>query len=171
MTGRPAELKRRFRFISPPAWVHLLLLSLGTELCLFGAIAYVILVNFLGPNASGYLPLTRASGTRLTAYLWITISLVPLSIALIAAGLVVGNTLEPMRSEVGLYILLAGLVLAVASVIAVIVRPYLGPGARVYNPKPGESDKVVELKRVHRDFVAAVRQMNEAPVSQLLGPT
>ncbi len=137
------------------------MLSFGTDFILFGIAAYLIAWFGLAPKASGHLPLTHASAVRLAAALWITVALASVGVALMGVGLVVGNTLEPVRSRIGLWILIVGAVTMVTALAAVFVRPLLGPGARVYKPKPGESDRVIELKRLHPAFVKALTDMNE----------
>jgi hypothetical protein len=165
MTGRSAETWRKLRFYTPPAWFHLLVLSFGTLLCTIGIALYLIAWFVWAPKASGYLPLTRGSALRLNAAFWISIALWPLAVVMIAIGLVVGNTLEPVRSQIGWWILIAGGVTIVPAVASLFVRPLFGPGARVHKAELGQSDRLVELKRLHPVFVEAVRQMKEVSTS------
>jgi hypothetical protein len=168
MTGRPAETWRKFRFYTPPAWFHWLVLSFGTCLCTIGIALYLIAWFVWAPKASGYLPLTRGSALRLNAALWISIGLWPLAVVLMAVGLAVGNTLEPVRSQIGLWILIAGGVTLVSAVAALFVRPLFGPGARVHKTELIQSARLVELKRLHPVFVEAVKHMNEIRTSDVL---
>lgn len=149
--------------------MHLILLSWGTEFCAFGIPVYLVGWFALSPKASGPLPLTRASAARLRFALVGSVMLLPLSVLTVAAGLVIGNTLEPVRSRIGVWIDIAGVALAILFVICLYVRPLLGPGAHVHNMRPGETDRRIELKRVHHAFANAVRDRSQAHLASTPG--
>lgn len=43
-----------------------------------------------------------------------------------------------------------------------VIRPLVGPRAKVMEQQPGQYDRLVELRRIHPAFVAAVNQMHQA---------
>jgi len=154
MSGKPAEAWRKFNFSTAPQWTYglLALIVLGG----IGIIAYAIVVNLVSRKASGYLPLTRASRNRLNVYLWTVVALLPLSFVFLLGGLVIASGSDSTSGAIGTAVVVIGALMFVAFVVGALLRRLFGPGATVNEPMPGQYDKIVELKRVHPAFVAAV---------------
>src|SRR5260370_27480445 len=59
-----------------------------------------------------------------------------------------------------------GVLCLVAGLIGrLVVMPLISPRAKVMEPPPGQTDRIVELRNVHPLFVAAVLQRQQASVS------
>ena len=169
MTGRPAEVWRKFNFRTPPGWVYslLLLILLGLiGLIIFGIVEYAV-----SEKASGHLPLSRAAQNRLRLVIWTIVGLLPLSIILLIAGAALGSGTDSSTSGLGTSLILLGVLGFVAFIAGALTRSLWGPRARVYPPaQPGYADKLVELRNVHPAFVAAVQQQHSARAAQQLAP-
>jgi hypothetical protein len=154
MSGKPAETWRRFNFSTAPQWAYGLL-----ALIVFGGIgiiAYAIVVSLVSQKASGYLPLTKASSNRLNVYLWTIGALLPLSFVLMIGGLVIASGTDSTSGAIGAAVVVSGALMFAAFVVGALLRTLFRPGATVHEPAAGQYDKIVELKRVHPAFVAAV---------------
>lgn len=154
MTGRPAEVWRKFNFSTPPAWAYAFL-----ALIVFGGvgiIAYAVVVSAVSQKASGHLPLTRSAQNRLRTYLWTVVALLPLSFMVLIGGLVIASSEDATAHGIGIAVVLIGALMFVVFVAGALLRSWFGPGATVNAPSPGQNDKVVELRRVHPNFAAAV---------------
>jgi hypothetical protein len=154
MTGAPAEMWRKFTFTNTPGWAYL-----------FGAIGAAAFSS----RVSGYLPLTRQASKRITTMRWILVGLIPVAVAFwVAAGIIAPSSDAPnaTASGVALGLVLLGLAALLAALIgAVVVRHSWGPGAKVIQPR-GQYQSLVELRRVHPAFVAAVQQLQQARAAQ-----
>src|SRR5260370_7569179 len=73
MTGRTAEMGKKFKFATRPDWTYALLILV----CLggIGFIAFTIVVAVVSQRASGFLPLTRSSCRTVTLAFWIPLAL------------------------------------------------------------------------------------------------
>lgn len=162
MTGRPAETWRRFNFATPPTWAYALLILV----CLggIGIVLYAVVISLIAERAKGFLPLTRASSQRLTIYVWAVIALFLLSIALFVVGIIVSS--NDSSGAAGGLLIVGGTFMLLVTLIALAIRPRLGPMARVSPAQPGQTDKIVELRHVHPNFVAAVQQQHAARAAQ-----
>ena len=60
---------------------------------------------------------------------------------------------------------------AYALLALVVLRRWIGPGAKVMEPPIGYYDKPVELRRVHPIFVGAIHQMQATRMAQIARPT
>jgi hypothetical protein len=162
MTGRPAETWRRFRFATPPQWAYALLLLV----CLggLGFIAFAIVMAVVAQRASGYLPLTRSSSTTVSLALWVPVALLiaaPTSwVIAIIAGSSSSDTTAAVFLWLGIGCLLAGIF------GRLVVTPLLSPRARVMEVAPGQTDRIVELRNVHPNFIAAVQQQQHTRAAQ-----
>jgi hypothetical protein len=162
MTGRPAETWRRFRFATPPRWAYLLLVLV----CVggLGFIAFAIVMAVVAQRASGYLPLTRSSRTTVNLALWVPAALLiagPTSwVIAIIAGASSSDTTAAVFLWLGIGCLLAGIF------GRLVVTPLLSPRARVMEMAPGQTDRIVELRNVHPNFIAAVQQQQHARAAQ-----
>ena len=170
MTGRPAETWRKFRFATPPDWAYALLalVVLGG----IGIIAYAIVIASISRRASGYLPLTKRSRLLLNLYMWGTAALFPVFLVLLIAGIVLaGNTDDQALGFVAGTMIVTSVVLLVTFLVLVVLRRWIGPGAKVMEPPIGYYDKPVELRRVHPTFVGAIHQMQATRMAQIARPT
>ena len=167
MTGRPAELWRKFKFSTPPAWAYALLVLV----CLggIGIIVYAVVVNLVSQKASGHLPLTRAARNRLNVYIGAVIAMLVLSLVLFFAGLIVGSNSDSTSSTIAGFLIAFGVLLFVAFLVGALLRSLFGPRAKVFEPALGQVDKLVELRSVHPAFVAAVQQQHAARLAQSQG--
>lgn len=159
MTGRPAEVSRKFNFYSSHELV-VLVLSLA---------ALVGLRNlFKVRRATGYLPLTN-SARQLVMLVQSTIALFPLSIMLLVGGVLIGNAYaaDPDLSAISRTFIALGLIVLVAFFVTVVLRSRVGPTAKILGPLPGYHDWLIELRRVHPAFVTAVNQRHALRAAQL----
>jgi hypothetical protein len=168
MTGRPAELWRKFKFSTPPTWVYaLLILILAGGI---GILLYVLVVNLVSQKAEGFLPLTRAGRNRLWLYIGVVVALLPISFIVFFVGLAFGSGTDATSSTISVVLVLAGLLLFILFIAGALMRSLFGPRAKVSEPIPGQTDRVVELRNVHPNFVAAVQQQHAARAAQTAGP-
>jgi len=165
MSGAPAETWREFRFNTSPPWtvVFVLLICVGIGLFLSLPLAYLV-----GRHANGRLPLTHDSNRTLEAPKWIgggaTAAAALLGIVAAIAFSVQG---EPPNLTAGIVAILAfylALPLLALGVVLLEVGFQLGalygPVAKVMKQEPGQTDRIVELRRVHPLFVSAVLEMH-----------
>ncbi|HZQ49603.1 MAG TPA: hypothetical protein VFB69_04770 [Candidatus Dormibacteraeota bacterium] len=165
MTGRPAEVWRKFNFRAPPTWVYFLLFLI--VIGLIGLIIFGVVENAVSEKASGHLPLTRAAQNRIRLFLWTVVALLPASIVLLIAGAALGAGTDSSTSGVGALCILLGALAFVAFIVGALTRSlFTGPRAKVYPPQPGYTDKIVELYKLHPAFVAAVQQQHAARAAQ-----
>jgi hypothetical protein len=159
MTGRPADTWRKFRFMTPSVWTILLLLPL-------------VVLDLGGPRpkarqVSGHLPLAKSAVQRAVLEESV-VAFLPLGIIVGVTGIVIGRTNPdaPDLSAIARTLITLGLVLLVMFVVGAVLRELVGLGAKVLAPPAGSEDQIVELRRVHPTFVAAVNQMHHARTSQ-----
>lgn len=169
MTGRPAEMWRKFTFRTPPTWVYSLLLLVFAGL--IGIVIYAVVVNLVSETASGHLPLTRAARTRLLTVMWTIVALLPATFVLFIAGAALSAGTDAGTSAVGTVMILLGVLAFLAFLVGALTRGRWGPRGKVSSPQPGYLDKVLELSNVHPSFVQAVQQMHAARLAQYRGST
>ena len=163
MTGRPAEMWRKFKFATPPDWAYALLILI----CLggLGFIAFAIVMTLVAQRASGYLPLTWSASRTVSLAVWIPIVLLiaaPVTWAIaLFAGSSNANTIGIVLLWLGILFLLAGLV------GRLLVTRLVCPRAKVMEAAPGQTDRIVELRNVHPLFVAAVFERQHRRAAQL----
>jgi hypothetical protein len=172
MTGQPAQTWRKFRFATAPWWAlgFLLLICVG-----IGFIVSIPLAYLVSRRASGSLPLTHRSKRQLDLPLKAALAILALSV-LVWIFTVIAFTrpydpANPTPQLVGLALFNLGLVAFVSGAVLLqlglqLGRIPFGPGAIVMRQLPGQSDRQVELIRVHPAFVAAVQLMQSAPPPQ-----
>ncbi len=153
MTGAPAEMWRKFTFTNTPAWAFM-----------FGAIGAAAFSS----RVSGYLPLTRQASQRITRVRWLFAGLIPLAIVLfVVGGIVSPADGDPTRGTIAGLLFLLGFTAILVGIIGILIgRNYFGPGARIIERR-GQPEPLVELRRVHPAFVAAVQQQQQARAAQL----
>jgi hypothetical protein len=175
MSGAPAETWGKFRFSTPPAWaVVFVFLICAAGIGFFVTIPLTYLVS---RHATGTLPLTRASVRKLGLPLRIGIpaTVVGAILLLIAFTTVTPNpivgVLHVFAVNLGALALVAGVVLV--EIGLQLGQSLIGPRARIMRRDPGQTETLVELRRVHPTFVAAVTEMQQtrgaAPASQQPG--
>ena len=154
MTGAPAETWRKFTFTSTPGWAYL-----------FGALGAAAFSS----RATGHLPLTREAAKRIALVRWVFVGLIPIAILFwIAAGIAApSDQSDTTRGAVSGFLILFGIAaIFVAFVGVLLARSYFGPSARIIERR-GQYQPLVELRRVHPAFVAAVQQLQHARAAQL----
>jgi len=173
MTGQPAETRRRFRFIRPPAWssVFLLLMCVG-----IGFVVSGILIFLVAQKVSGVLPLTSRSDRRLSRMLQISIAVLAVVGVMWIMALVLSTTGNPLAQLMALLLVSFGLMAFLLGFTGLqvglqILRPVFGPTAMVLARQPGQTQTWLELRNVHPAFVAAVEQSRAGRVSQSAGPS
>jgi hypothetical protein len=129
------------------------------------------LIYLAGRRASGKLPLTQESLRKLGRPMRFGIPMIAVAVLLLVIAAITGFAHNPLLGVIGLFSLNFGALALVFGVLLVEVGLQLGrwpfgPGAVVMKPMPGQSDRAVELIRVHPAFVAAVLQMRAAPPPQ-----
>jgi hypothetical protein len=167
MTGRPAEVWRKFKFSTPPTWVYALLILV----CLggIGVIVYAVVVTVISQKASGFLPLTREGRRTVNLAVWTPVSLIIAWAVLWLLAAIIGlpSTDATAQSIAGVMFWVGAVLLLLGLIGRLLVMPLVILGAKVMEPQPGQVDKLVELRRVHPAFVAAVLQMHTARMAQL----
>jgi hypothetical protein len=172
MSGAPAETWGKFRFSTPPAWaVVFLLLICAAGLGFFVTLPLTYLVS---RHATGILPLTRASVRKLSLPLRVGIPVTVVGVVL----LLIAFTTVTRNPLVGVLLVFAvnlGALALVAGVVLVEIglqlgQSLIGPRAKIMRRDPSQTEALVELRRVHPKFVAAVTEMQQArgaaPASQ-----
>jgi hypothetical protein len=167
MTGRPAEVWRKFKFATPPDWAYALLILV----CLagMGIIVYGIIVALVAQRATGFLPLTRSSNRTLSLAFWVPIGL--LGAWLVAWTITIFGFFsgDPVASTITGVFFWMGLLFFGAGLIGrLILMPLVSPRAKVMPVAPGQTDRIVELRNVHPVFVAAVLERHRNRATQLV---
>lgn len=161
MTGAPAETWRKFRFSTAPTWAYAFLLLLCTGV---GLLIVFVLMYVVSRRASGHLPMTRASNRKVGLATWIPGGLVLGTVPLwIIAAIVGTSSNDETTGAIAAGLVIVSLLLLLAGMVGLLViRPLVGPRAKVMEQQPGQYDRLVELRRIHPAFVAAVNQMHQA---------
>lgn len=166
MTGKPAETWRKFSFATPPAWAYALLVLI----CLggIGIIVYAIVISTISQRASGHLPLTRSSKRTVNLVIWIPVALIVAWAVTwaIAAGIAVSTSDEGLTTVAGILFWLGLLAMIGGLVGRLVITKLVAPSARVMEPQPGYTDRIVELRKVHPNFVQAVHQQHASRLAQ-----
>lgn len=171
LTGGPAETWRKFRFATPPQWAYALLVLI----CLggIGIILYAVVISTIAQRASGHLPLRRSARRQVELAIWAPAALIVAWIVLWIVAIAVsptgndqsGNGLAAALFFFGLLLLIGGLV------GRLVIMRFLVVQAKVFEPQPGQLDKIVELRNVHPNFVRAVQQAQTARLAKSTGST
>ena len=166
MTGAPAEVWRKFRFATVPRWAYAFFALLCTGIGFVPV--FIIIMAIVSRRAGGYLPLTRGSQRRLRLVSLLSVGLLPLMFVFWIVGAVVSSNLHDNTwSTIAGVLFFLGLLSFLGFIVGVtVLRPLVGPGAKVMEQVPGQFDRLVELRRVHPAFAAAVTQVHEARAAQ-----
>jgi len=166
-SGRPAETALRYRFVSRSdgrlkenveAYGDLLEVITGGALAVPPGAIDAIMAN----RVSGLMPLTRAQ-RRLVLVIRRAEALGLSGGVMVLAGIILAFT--GLLPVVGVLLIAVGSLLFLAEVLWMFTgRPFFGPKGRVLEAPRG-GDHIVELRRVHPDFAAAVRRMRAAAVA------
>ena len=155
MTGAQAEMWRKFTFTNTPPWAFM-----------FGAIGAAAFAT----RITGHLPLTRQASQRMTRARWVFALLIPLGVAFWIGSAIVSpgpNSTDSTASAISGFLFLFGLLAFFMAVIGILLgRGWFGPTARITQPR-GQSEALIELRRVHPAFVTAVQQLQQARAAQL----
>lgn len=155
MTGRRADVWRRFKFVTVPAWVYLLLVLF--IFAGFGIIVHLVVRHALAQRARGYLPLSRLASRVVTIAVWFPIGIVALAAVVLVVG--VAAAANDSSSPIGGKLFLFSIVLLVGGLLVrQLFQSFLFPRAKVNAPMPGYGDRVLEMRHLHPNFVAAVRR-------------
>jgi len=157
MTGRPAQMWRPFRAGPPADWVVKGLMGIGGS-------------RLIRHRISGHLPLTKSSNDML-ALIETSYALFPLALLAWVGGfwLVRNYSADADLSALGGTLILIAVGCVFGFVCGVVVRSLVGPTAKVVDLIPGALHQVVELRRVHPSFVAAVSAQHARWVAQSPG--
>jgi len=160
MSGEPAEVWARVRFVTAPEWACALHLLAFTGI---GLIPVLIIAAASSRRARGWLPMTRASRRKVRTLTWTSTLSVVAGIALGVFGLaalVLAPDLNGPQADLGTRLFVAGLVTFVAGAAGLwLVRPRYGPQGYVMQRWAREGGYAVELRNVHPMFVLAVHQL------------
>ena len=108
--------------------------------------------------AVGRLPLTMAANRKLVLITW-----VPAGFMVSGAILAVVAARIGFDSVVATALLVQGLfTMVLAGIVLLVLRPFVGPQGRVLDRRQGEAEVLVELRRVHPAFVAAVTEFEQS---------
>lgn len=166
LTGRPAETWRKFRFATPPQWAYALLLLI----CLggIGLILYAVVLTSIAQRAGGHLPLTHGARRQVDLAVWVPPGLLIAWVVLWIVAIIVSPTgNDQSGSGLSAAFFFLGLLLLVGGLVGrLVVMRFLVPQARVFEPEPGQLDKIVELRNLHPNFVHAVQQLQAARLAQ-----
>jgi hypothetical protein len=163
MTGAPAETMYKVSFKSVPGWT-----GASHALGLAGLpLLAPVLEEATMRRARGYLPVTRRSRQRLLFVNWGVFSLIPLTMVVWLAAAILAGSGDDQSPLFGTLVV-TGLITAMAGLIGVVsVLPHVGPGGNVLARQPGQHESLVELRRVHPAFVAAVNQLHANRTAQV----
>ncbi|TMD30146.1 MAG: hypothetical protein E6I95_15985 [Chloroflexi bacterium] len=149
MTGRTAETWHTFVFAGPLDW--------------FAATLVIVGIRLLKPRVvRGQLPLTNASRQTITLVETIARSLPILAILLLACGIAIArSTSDADLSAIARTLIILGVVAALLCVPALLLS-WVVPHGTVLDSPPGGLGRLIELRRVHPSFVAAVKDVQVA---------
>jgi len=163
MTGRAAETWHRFRLVRNSGGAY----GLFYVLLILPPVALVALAlaPLFAEGASGRLPLSRASDRELRFVKLVCGGVYVLGpafwIAAILEWTVVGD------ESIGNSLLVTGVLLYVCGAIGWhFIRPLYGPTGKLLPSHREDGDDIVELKRLHPVFVAAVQEKWNARMLQ-----
>ncbi len=150
MTGSQAETWRKFTFSKAPPWAFW--------------VGGVILRAAMAEYTTGYLPLTKGSVKTLRTVTWTFAALIPLAFLFWVVGILVASVSNSSANGAMLeFLLLLGLGAFFAGVVGLLVgRSAIVPAAKIFNPRPGYPESLIELRNVHPAFVSAVQQLQRA---------
>lgn len=164
MTGLPAQTRRRFRFFRAPSWsfVFVFLMLVGIGFLISG-----LLIFLVAQKVSGYLPLTRASSTRMALVLRISIAIVLAALAMLIPAAAFAMTGEPLAQFASVLLVSFGLLVFLFGFTGLqvglqVLKPMYGPTALVLPARTDYPGTWIELRNVHPNFVAAVQQQQAA---------
>lgn len=162
MTGSRADTWGTFRFKTVPRWAEMSGAAGLAGLHLLGPLVEEATMR----RAKGRLPLSKSSKRMLRIVNVGLLSLIPAGFALVV-GAVAINSYDPANASIGGTLGMLGLLALLAGGFGVIaIPPRFGPGGVVLPAPRGFNDYVVELRRVHPAFVAAVQQHQQARAAQ-----
>jgi len=162
MTGAPAETWYKVSFKTVPGWASATNVLAFTQLHPLAPVVEEVSMR----RARGHLPMTRRSRQRLLLVNWSIFGLIPVTMVLWLAAAVIGSNSGAESPWVGVLVT-SGLITVVAGLIGlVVVLPLVGPAGSVFARQPGYQDNLVELRRVHPTFVAAVNQQHANRAAQ-----
>lgn len=169
LTGRPAETWRKFRFATPPQWAYALLLLV----CLggIGIILYAVVLASISQRATGHLPLTHGARRQVDLAIWVPPGLLIAWVVLWVVAIAVSpSSNDQSGSGLSAAFFFLGLLLLIGGLVGrLVVMRFLVPQAKVFEPQPGQLDKIVELRNLHPNFVHAVQQLQAARLAQSTG--
>ncbi len=156
MTGAPAETWYKVGFKTVPGWATATNLLGFTQLHPIAPVVEELSMR----RAKGSLPMTRRSRQKLLLVNWSIFALIPLTLVLWGAAAVIASNSGPESTWVGVLVV-SGLITVMAGLIGLVgVLPLIGPAGSVMAKGEGDHDSLVELRRVHPAFVAAVNQQH-----------
>lgn len=160
MSGKPADVWGRFRFVTSPRWAWALHLLAFTGV---GLIPVLVISAAVARRARGWLPLTRASRRKLRAVVGTSIALFAGGIAVAIWGLgaiLFAPALQGPHVDLGSHLVLIGFAgFVIGGVGLAVVKPRFGPQGHVFVRWERDLGHLVELRNVHPLFVMAVHQV------------
>lgn len=166
LTGRPAETWRKFRFATPPQWAYALLVLI----CLggIGLIIYAVVLSTIAQRATGHLPLTRGARRQVDLAIWVPAGLLIAWVVLWIVAVAVGAaSSDQSGSGLATALFFFGLLLLIGGLVGrLVIMRFLVIQAKVFEPQPGQFDKIVELRNVHPNFVREVQLAQSRRLAQ-----
>lgn len=165
MTGLPAETWRKFTFVTVPGWAYLMLVLVCTGV---GILPIYLVMRLVARTATGHLPLTNESSRTIRRANSAGALFLVLMFVLWAVGIAILSTSrfgDTTANTLAVVAFVGGFIAGLAGVVYwLLVKPRFGPGGKVMQAERFNSDRIVELQRVHPLFVSAVqeRQLNRS---------
>ena len=154
--------------MTPPTWAYsLLLLVCAGGL---GFIAYAIAIAAVAERARGYLPLTRSSSRTVALSFWLPTGLLLAWVAAwVLTVILAWTTTDPNVTTIAWVSFGLGFLFLAAGLAGrLLISPFIRPQGKVRPMAPGQNDRIVELRNVHPNFVAAVNQVQTSRVAPSL---
>ena len=149
MTGAQAETWTRFTFTKTPPWAIW--------------VGGLLLRAMLAERVTGYLPLTRASASRLQRMRWILAGVIALGFVLILVSFALANS----NGAAFFIVFIGGIAVMLGGLIGLsIARSTVGPAGKLLDVQPGYNQRLIELRNLHPAFVAAVQELQHMRAQQ-----
>lgn len=161
ITGRPAETRRKFRFVTPPPWAYALLIL--TCLGGLGIVLFAIVFYAVSNRAAGFLPLTRASAQAAAILVWSPLVLFVAFVLCTGIAIALSGSSDQSTSELAaIFFVFAVLALLGAIVMRMVAVPLALPRGKVQDPPAGYIDRIVEISNLNPAFVTSVHESQGA---------
>ncbi|HKC19045.1 MAG TPA: hypothetical protein VKE27_05375 [Candidatus Dormibacteraeota bacterium] len=166
ITGRDAEVWRKFKFTTVPSWTYaVLVLTLFVGLGIF---IHLAVRHLAAKRAAGYLPLSRLASRTISIAVWFPIALLASPVVLVILAVTIAS--KDSHSDAPGFMLLLAIVLFAGGLVArLLFRAQLFPQAGIGDVIPVYGDRIIELRNLHPRFVTAVRYKQDQVARHFTG--